>query len=87
MSTTVDVPTIKCIVVYMNEPTLEQLASRRRLDDVGSDLRSAREALAAAMEAARVQALDCIARGVPETVIATELGVDRMTVRKWAGKR
>lgn len=35
----------------------------------------------------KAMALSAISEGVPETQIAAELGIDRMTVRKWAGKR
>lgn len=76
-----------CRVVYMDKPSVEQIASRQKLDKAGANLRSAREALQAAMEAARRAALDSIEHGTPESVAASELGVDRMTVRKWAGKR
>jgi hypothetical protein len=57
------------------------------VDDLRDPLRAAREAQQDALEAARAAALDAIAHGTPESVIATELGVDRMTVRKWQGKR
>ena len=40
----------------------------------------------AAWEAARIAALEAIANGVQEAVAARELGVNRMTVRKWLGK-
>ena len=32
-------------------------------------------------------ALSAITEGIPEMQIASELQIDRMTVRKWAGKR
>lgn len=35
----------------------------------------------------KLMALSAIADGVPEVQVATEYGVDRMTVRKWLGKR
>lgn len=76
-----------CRVVYMDKPTPEQLASRRQLDTAGEKLSAAREALKAAMDAARIAALNSLEHGTPESVVAQELGVDRMTVRKWAGKR
>ena len=41
----------------------------------------------AAMDAAQAAAIAASNQGIAETVIATELGVDRMTVRKWLGKR
>ena len=34
----------------------------------------------------RGRALVALAEGEPEAAVARELGVDRMTVRKWAGK-
>jgi len=71
----------------MDKPSVEQIASRQNLDKAGNNLRSARDALQTAMDAARTAALDSIAHGTPESVVASELGVDRMTVRKWLGKR
>jgi len=53
----------------------------------GRKLRSARKAADDAYEAARLVALDEIAAGTAEAVVARELGVNRMTVRKWLGKR
>ena len=40
-----------------------------------------------ALRVAKMLAQSANAEGVPETQIATDLGVDRMTVRKWLGKR
>jgi hypothetical protein len=57
------------------------------LEQAGRKLRSARKAERDAYEAARIAALDALAQDVPEAVVARELGVDRMTVRKWQGKR
>lgn len=57
------------------------------LKRAGRKLRSARKAEQEAFEAARLAALADLAVGVSEVEIAKELGVDRMTVRKWAGKR
>jgi hypothetical protein len=73
--------------VTTDGPTPEHLASRRQLDTAGEKLRATREAQKAALELARIAALDSIALGTPESVVAQELGVDRMTVRKWVGKR
>lgn len=39
------------------------------------------------MRVMQLMAQSAAAEGVPETLIAKELGVDRMTVRKWVGKR
>jgi DNA invertase Pin-like site-specific DNA recombinase len=57
------------------------------LERAGRRLQSARKAEQDALEAARLVALAEIDAGVPEAVAARELGVNRMTVRKWLGKR
>lgn len=57
------------------------------LERVGRKLRSARKAQSEAMEAGRIAALDALTEGYTEVQVANTLGVDRMTVRKWAGKR
>lgn len=49
-------------------------------------LRTARQRLDAAMAAAARAAATAAAEGVPETTISEELGVTRMTVRRWLGK-
>lgn len=53
----------------------------------GWRLRTARRAEQVAMKAARLAATAAWEAGTPETEIAHELGVDRMTIRKWRGKR
>ena len=53
----------------------------------GSNLEATRTDLSRAMATARATGIQAHADGVPETVIAEKLGVDRMTVRKWLGKR
>ena len=58
----------------------DHLASAARI------LKGARNGLAAATEKARVAAQQAAGEGVPETEIARELGVNRLTVRKWLGK-
>lgn len=50
------------------------------------DLLVARQRLNTAMVNAERAALIAHASGTLETVIARELGVNRMTVRKWLGK-
>lgn len=35
----------------------------------------------------KLMALSAISDGIPESQVAAECGVDRMTVRKWLGKR
>ena len=57
------------------------------IDQAGERLAHARQALRAAYAAARAAALRAIKDGTPESTIARALNVDRMTVRKWAGKR
>ena len=53
----------------------------------GKSLARARAAERREMELARQAALTADAEGVPQTVIARELGVTRMTVWKWLGSR
>lgn len=62
----------------MAEMTLEQLAVRR------AELRGE---LADVFELLRVAALEKLAEGSNESEVARAAGVDRMTVRKWQGKR
>lgn len=57
------------------------------LDEAGRRLRRARAALAKALDEAQTEAQAALANGEPESSVARALGVDRMTVRKWAGKR
>lgn len=53
----------------------------------GKKLARARAAEREASRVAELMAKSAHSDGVPETHIAAELGVDRMTVRKWLGKR
>lgn len=53
----------------------------------GRKLARARAAVAEALRVAEVIARAAADEGIPETQIAADLGVDRMTVRKWVGKR
>jgi DNA-binding GntR family transcriptional regulator len=53
----------------------------------GKKLAKARAAVSEALRVAEVLARSAHAEDIPETQIAAELGVDRMTVRKWLGKR
>jgi len=57
------------------------------LERAGRKLRSARKAQKDAMESARAAALEALEQGYTEVEVANTLGVDRMTVRKWNGKR
>ncbi len=53
----------------------------------GRKLAKARGTVDEMLRVAKVMAISAAAEGTQETVIASELGVDRMTVRKWIGKR
>lgn len=61
--------------------------SATALARAGRALRLARQREQEAYEAARVVAIAAWENGATEVEIARELGVDRMTVRKWRGKR
>ena len=58
-----------------------------RLATAGHRLAVARARLAASMADAEAAARMALDHGVAEAEVARVLGVDRMTVRKWAGKR
>jgi DNA invertase Pin-like site-specific DNA recombinase len=47
---------------------------------------AARANLAAVTEQVRAAVLEELAAGQPEAAVARDAGVDRMTVRRWAGK-
>lgn len=57
------------------------------LTKAGRKIARLRADLAAAMAEAREIALTALQGGETEVDVARELGVDRMTVRKWRGKR
>lgn len=57
------------------------------LDALGRKREKARAEVARLFEQARVAAIEAVASGVPEADVARRLKVDRMTVRKWLGKR
>lgn len=57
------------------------------LGKVGRTLSDARNALAEAMNLAEAAGLRAIEAGMSESEVARMLTVDRMTVRKWQGKR
>jgi hypothetical protein len=50
------------------------------------NLRAARSRLDKAMAKAEQVAIEASREGIAETVISRELGVNRMTVRRWLGK-
>jgi len=57
------------------------------VSEAARELAAAREALRMAMARARGVALAALESGAFEKSIAEQLGVDRMTVRNWQGKR
>jgi hypothetical protein len=56
------------------------------LPPIGRTLAAARRAEREQADLARAATLRAAEEGRPEAAIARELGVDRMTVRKWLGK-
>lgn len=58
-----------------------------RLAKAGRQLAAARAREAAAREQARELAIAAVAAGQSEAGVARTLGVDRMAVRKWLGKK
>jgi len=50
------------------------------------ELAQARQRLDQAMQAAQDTAITMYEDGMPETQIAEQLGVNRLTVRRWLGK-
>lgn len=77
----------------MGDVELDRLSENEleRLDidlhRVGDALRAARKATEAAYAEAERAALAGLKAGFTEVGVADSLGVDRMTVRKWQGKR
>lgn len=57
------------------------------LERAGAQLRRARAALDTALGHAKDAGIRALAEGATEVAVARQLGVDRMTVRKWGGKQ
>lgn len=57
------------------------------LEKLGSRREALRAELADLTERLRVEALQAVAGGGAEAVVARAAHVDRMTMRKWLGKR
>jgi hypothetical protein len=53
---------------------------------INADITIARQDLAAAMKAAEAATIEASDLGVTQVSIAMNLGVDRMTIRKWLSK-
>lgn len=74
-----------------HEPTgeLETMAqtARERLELAGQEHQKARDELARARDELRQAVLASLDEGMGESMAARLAGVDRMTVRSWAGKR
>lgn len=62
-------------------------ATLTSLSKLGKSIAATRAAREKAFREAEALALDALAEGATEVEVARELGVDRMTVRKWRGKR
>ena len=56
------------------------------LHHAARSLQAARKRFTLAMQDAKRAATEAHEAGTPETVIARDLGVNRMTVRRWLGK-
>lgn len=69
----------RCVATYLPRIQL--------LEQAGHDLREARCAQKKALALARQAGLTALDAGYTEAEVARCLGVDRMTVRKWRGKR
>lgn len=57
------------------------------LNSAGKNLADVRAARDEAFKKAKLEAITASEAGVTEVAIARTLGVDRMTIRKWVGKR
>jgi hypothetical protein len=73
-----------CDVPGPDEPVRER---RLSLADAAEEFREARTRTNEATSLLRDAVLRELAAGHPEAAVARTAGVDRMTVRKWAGKR
>ena len=67
--------------------TMQYILGETDLLAAGNELAHARAALRRATVQARTLARLAVADGVSEVETAARLGVDRMTVREWLGKR
>lgn len=63
------------------------LVHQLQLKMAGDDLARARAAITTARTRARKVAMDAINAGLSEVEVARRLGVDRMSIRNWTGKR
>jgi hypothetical protein len=68
-------------------PTKSWPSEMTPLEEIGHHLKLARARLETQLKTAKAAAQAATEGGVPEAVVARELGVDRMTIRKWTGKR
>lgn len=59
---------------------------KARRESIGIALASARRLLASTTRQAKEVTAQAAHDGVPEAVIARDLGVSRMTIRNWLGK-
>lgn len=63
------------------------MTERMSLAELGERRAALREELRAVTEDLEARALEELAAGKAEAAVAREAQVDRMTVRKWQGKR
>jgi hypothetical protein len=74
-----------CTLAYMSEVTKQD--ALEHAGRVGRNITAAREKLEAAMEEGRGAALEAIASGNSELAVAQQMNLNRLTVRRWQGKR
>lgn len=65
---------------------MNSINGKARRENAGRRLARKREQLATMIGEMKTIAVQDAHDGVPETVIALDLGVSRMTVRRWIGK-
>lgn len=72
----------------MSANSIEKVeAMQDELRSAGERLRFARTTAARVRDEAKAVALQAVQAGVSESAVAQLVGVDRMTVRNWRGKR
>ena len=62
------------------------IGTNGKLAAAAEELRAARHRLEVATGKAATAALDALEAGETEVAVAAALGVNRLTIRKWAGK-
>jgi acyl-CoA reductase-like NAD-dependent aldehyde dehydrogenase len=75
---------INAAIRYLNTSPPDRSLTIERL---GEDIADAREEVAQVVAMARATVIVAANDGWSEVALAQNLGVDRMTIRKWLGKR